>query len=103
MNDVAQPRRRSGLKVADAAGLLVAGAIVGGIFAGSLSASAASDSSAAPSATSSSTTEPAERHGAKSVRSDETVVTGTNYETLKACGWAAPTQPVRLRRARCGG
>lgn len=89
MNDVAQPRRRAGLKVAGAAGLLVAGAIVGGIFAGSLSASAASDSSAAPSATSSSTTEQAERHGAKSVRSDETVVTGANYETLKAAALKA--------------
>ena len=86
MNTIDQPRRRKTLRIAGAAGLLATGAIVGGIFAGSLSASAAS--SAAPTA-SSSTTDQAARHGSNSVRSGETVVTGANYDTLKAAALKA--------------
>lgn len=86
MNTIDQPRRRKNLRIAGAAGLLATGAIVGGIFAGSLSASAAS--SAAPTATSGATDQAA-RHGSNSVRSGETVVTGTNYDTLKAAALKA--------------
>lgn len=85
---VQPPRRRTGVKVAGAAGLLAAGAIIGGAFAGSLSASAASGT-ATPSTSSSSATEQAESHSAKSVRAGETVVTGTNYDTLKAAALKA--------------
>ena len=73
-------------RLLDLVGPLATGAIVGGIFAGSLSASAAS--SAAPTA-SSSATDRADEHGSKSVRSGETVVTGTNYDTLKAAALKA--------------
>ena len=88
MNESQQPKRRMSPRVAGAAGLLAAGAVVGAIFAGSLSASAASSSSAAPSA-SSSAAAPAGEHGAKSVRAGETVVTGSNYDKLKAAALKA--------------
>jgi hypothetical protein len=87
VNNMNQPRRRTGLRVAGIAGVLVSGAIIGGVFAGSLSASAASGT-AAPTA-SSGATEQADAHGSKSVRSGETVVTGTNYDTLKAAALKA--------------
>lgn len=88
MNESQRPKRRMSPRVAGAAGLLAAGAVVGAVFAGSLSASADSSSSAAPSA-SSGAPAPAGEHGAKSVRAGETVVTGSNYDKLKAAALKA--------------
>ena len=89
MDDNQVPRRRVNPRVAaGAAGLLATGAIVGGIFAGSLSASAAPGSTASPSTPAQS--EPGgDRHGAASVRDGESVVTGADYDKLKAAALKA--------------
>src|SRR5215470_15871859 len=93
--DRARTRRRIGV----AAGLLAAGALAGGVLAGTLSASAASSTpSSTTSSSSSSSTEapgpgpgsgPGRPGGADPVRSDETKVTGSNADTLRAAALKA--------------
>jgi len=99
--DRARARRRIGV----AAGLLAAGALAGGVLAGTLSASAASStpssttssSSSGASSGSSSTAAPGpgpgnapgRPGGADPVRSDETKVTGSNADTLRAAALKA--------------
>jgi len=90
--DRARTRRRIGV----AAGLLAAGALAGGVLAGTLSASAASStpsSTTSPSGSSSGSSStaapgpgnaPGRPGGADPVRSDETKVTGSNADTLRA-------------------
>jgi hypothetical protein len=89
MDDNQVQRRRVNPRLAaGAVGLLATGAIVGGVFAGSLSASAAPGSTASPGASKQSESG-ADRHGAASVRDGESVVTGADYDKLKAAALKA--------------
>src|SRR5262245_11286528 len=95
--DRARTRRRIGV----AAGLLAAGALAGGVLAGTLSASAASStpsSTTSSSSSGSSSTEapgpgsgnaPGRPGGADPVRGDETKVTRSNADTLRAAALKA--------------
>ena len=87
MDEYQQPKRRLSPRVAGAVGLLAAGAIIGGVFAGSLSASASTGTSASTASTEAGA--PANPHGPNSVRSGETVVTGSNAATLKTAALKA--------------
>jgi hypothetical protein len=85
------PRRSSSKgKKAAAAGLIAAGALAGGVITSAVGAEAATPSPSAPS--SSSSAAPEGRGGiggAAPVRSDETQVTGTKADTLRAAALRA--------------
>src|SRR5215470_16066196 len=87
--DRARTRRRIGV----AAGLLAAGALAGGVLAGTLSASAASSTPSSTTSSSSSGSSVGQGQGrpggADPVRSDETRVTGSNADTLRAAALKA--------------
>src|SRR5215470_7590500 len=93
MTEVDRPRTRRRIGVA--AGLIAAGALAGGVLAGTLSASAASSTPSSTTSSSSSSTGSSEGPGqgrpggADPVRNDETKVTGSNADTLRAAALKA--------------